>query len=262
MRRELELTRTEMDECVRFHYGNPDSLGPNPRLWRQYAYYLPDDFYEAMVSKLVQAESLWLDIGCGRDLFPNNPSLAKTLSSRCALLVGLDPDDNIQDNRWLHEAVKGTLHEYRPNRKYHLVTLRMVAEHLTDPQATVESLARLTRPGGKVILFTVFKWSPTAVLARLVPFHLHHGVKRLLWQTEERDTFPVAYRMNTRSCLDRLFAGAGFQECYFAYLPDCRLFAQFRILHRLELSLWRLLETVGLPYPECCLLAVYERMHT
>ena len=43
----------------------------------------------------------------------------------------------------------------------------------------------------------------------------------------------------------------------FAYSSS---FGRFRASHYLELSLWRLLRSLSLTYPENCLLAVYERL--
>jgi SAM-dependent methyltransferase len=252
-------TKQDVEEVFCRKYDGPSGLGPNPRLWRRHGYFLPDEFYEAAVARLVAPTTRWLDAGCGRDLFPHNPALADELARRCALLVGLDPDANVLDNRWVHEAVRGTLHDYHPSATFDLVTLRMVAEHVAETEELVADLARLTAPGGKVVVYTPWVWSPAALLARAVPFGLHHAVKRLLWRTEERDTFPVAYRMNGRGRLAHLFEGAGFAEGYFARLADCRLFARFRPLHRAELGLWRLTRRLRLGYPECCLLGVYER---
>jgi hypothetical protein len=66
--------------------------------------------------------------------------------------------------------------------------------------------------------------------------------------------------MNTRRQLARLFSAAGFREAHFAYLDDCRLLARFRFLNLCELAAWRLWKTLGLKYPENCLLGVYERL--
>jgi len=255
----LELTQSELIEVFRLKYGNPDQFGPNPRLWARFGYFGPNEYYEATVAKLVKARTRWLDVGCGRHLFPWNPNLADNLALRCSLLVGLDPDANVEDNRWVHERVRAILDDYRPEQHFDLVTLRMVAEHLTDPQAVVASLKRLTIPGGRVVIYTVHKWSPAALLAWLVPFRLHHVAKKLLWKTDERDTFPVAYKMNTRRNLARVFSKGGFREISFAGLADCLLFARFRALHLLELWLWRTLRFARLDYPDRCLLGVYER---
>lgn len=252
-------SREELLSVFGLKYGYPDPSGPNPRLWLRHGYFTPSDWYEAVVAKLVGRETRWLDVGCGRDVFPDNRPLADILAKRCALLAGLDPDANVEENPWVHERVRCTLGQYEPQQRFDLVTLRMVAEHLADAEGAVAALGRLTRPGGKVVLFTVHKWSPAALLARLVPFRLHHAAKRAVWNTEERDTFPVAYRMNTHGRLTRLFTGNGFTESYFAYLAACCVFWRFPALHRLELALWRALRLARLPYPQGCLLAVYER---
>jgi hypothetical protein len=109
------------------------------------------------------------------------------------------------------------------------------------------------------VVYTVARWAPVSIASRLIPFRFHHHLKQILWNTEEKDTFLVVYRMNTRSRLARLFEGRGFREDEFHYLPDCRIFGRYHILGLLELSLWKAFQTAGIRYPESCLLGVYER---
>ena len=116
------------------------------------------------------------------------------------------------------------------------------------------------KPGGRVVVYTVNKLTPVAAAAWAVPFRFHHAVKSLIWRTEEKDTFPVAYRMNTRGDLRRVFGRHGFREAAFAFLDDCRTFARFRVLNHAELLARSALRAVGLRYPENCLLGVYERV--
>ena len=146
-----------------------------------------------------------------------------------------------------------------PHNPFDLATLRMVAEHVTDPGAVVGALARLVKPGGRVVVFTVDLWSPITLVSRAVPFGLHYPVKKLLWGGEERDTFPTAYRMNTRRDLKRLFARGGFGEEAFAWLDDCSAFARFPVLNTIEMTARNALRKVALRYPECNLLGVYRR---
>ena len=94
---------------------------------------------------------------------------------------------------------------------------------------------------------------------QLAPMSLRHRVKKWLWGTQPKDTFPTCFRMNTRSALRRLFAGAGMHEAAFLRLDDCRTFARFRWLHELELRLMRACRALRVPYPEHCLLGVYRR---
>lgn len=254
------LSSESLESVFRMKHGDPATTGPAPRRRWRYGYFTPDDVYEALVYHLVQPGTWWIDVGGGRDVFPNNPRLARALSDRCQLFLGLDPSQNIEENPYVHERVRTTIEAYRDERRYDLATLRMVAEHITAPTAAIESLNRLLRRGGKVVVYTVNRWAPVSLLSWLVPFSLHHRIKQVCWRTEEKDTFPVAYLMNTRARLAQLFSAAGFREVYFAQLDDCCTFHRFRALNIVELSVWRALKCARLRYPENCLLGVYERL--
>ena len=256
----INITREDLAGVFRLKHDDPDRMGWLPRLHKRFGYFTPDEYYEAMVAKLVAPGRTWVDLGCGRDLFPHNRNLAKILSERCGLLVGVDPDDTLNDNPFVHEKARSTIDAYHTPRTFDVLTLRMVAEHIAEPETTLEALARLSAPGSKVVVYTVNLWAPLAVLAWLIPFRFHHAIKRLFWQTEERDTFPVVYKLNTRRRLKDSFARHGFQEVYFSRPDDCRTLSRFRWLHLVELFLWRLLKAVGAGFPENCLLGVYERV--
>jgi len=250
----------QLAEVFRLKFGAPNRLGPLPRVWRRLGYYTPDEFYETIVLGLVQGNTRWLDVGCGRDVFPNNRNLARILSSRCQLLFGVDPDANIEENEFVHRHAKTTIDSFVCDERFDLVTLRMVAEHIPSPARAVAALARLTRPGGKVVVYTVNSWSPISLASWLTPLGIHHRIKRVLWKSEERDTFPVEYRMNSRAALRSAFSRAGFRERSFFYLDDCRSSYRFKLIHVWEMLLCGLCQTLGIPYPENCLLGIYERL--
>jgi SAM-dependent methyltransferase len=240
-------------------YGPPESAGPAPRLWYRVGYATPDEYYEALIANLATDGCDWLDVGCGRNIFPSNRELAQTLSERCAFLMGLDPDPTIDDNTLVHEKRRTTIEHLDTDRRFDLITLRMVAEHIAEPASTAAALARLCKPKGRVVVYTVSRSSPLALAAWLVPFRWHNSLKRVLWQTLPEDTFPVHYRMNTRAALTRHFVGAGFSEVHFAQLADCRVLFRFNLLHRIELAGWRVCRYLRIRYPESCILAVYQR---
>jgi SAM-dependent methyltransferase len=173
--------------------------------------------------------------------------------------VGVDPSENIFNNRFVRERAKCLIEDYQTDDRFDLATLRMVVEHIENPQLTVQTLSRLLRPGGMVVIFTVNRWSPVTVVSHLLPFWLHHPIKKFFWGGEERDTFPTVYKMNTRRQLATLFRDCGFKERYFAYLDDLSVFRHFKLLNYLELVTWRVLKWCRLRYPENCLLAVYEK---
>jgi len=240
-------------------YGSGAELGWGPALRASNGYYTPDDVYEAFVAGIVAPGMHWLDVGCGRHLFPNNERLAATLSRRSARLVGVDPDPTLQENPWVHEKVALGIDAYDGGGAFDLVTLRMVAEHIADPEACVRGMHRALRPGGLAVVYTVFAGSPMPLLTRLAPMGLRHRVKSWLWGTSPKDTFPTCFKMNTRGALQRLFAGVGMREAAFLRLDDCRTFARFRSLAEGELLLLRACRALGVPYPEHCLLGVYRR---
>ncbi len=244
-----------------FHlrYGPAARLGWGPRLRADYGYYTPDDVYEALVAGLVVPGMAWLDVGCGRELFPSNREAARALSQRCARLVGVDPDPTLQENPWVHEKAACGIDTYDGKGQFDLVTLRMVAEHIAAPEVAVRSIHRALRPGGLAVVYTVFAGSPMPLLTRLAPMSLRHRVKSWLWGTQAKDTFPTCFKMNTRGKLERLFAGVGMHEAAFLRLDDCRTFARFRGLCELELKVMRLCRSVRLPYPEHCLLGIYRK---
>jgi 2-polyprenyl-3-methyl-5-hydroxy-6-metoxy-1,4-benzoquinol methylase len=255
----VKPSRAELETVFRQKHGDPTKTGWGPRTRFSFSYFTPDEYYEAVVSKLVASGCSWVDVGGGRDVFPDNPALATELAARYRRLAAVDPSDTVEENQFAHQRVRARIEDFTSSEPFDLATLRMVAEHIDVPEQSVASLARLVKPKGMVVVYTVNKWSLISLASWLTPFRLHHAVKHLLWKTEEKDTFPVVYKMNTRRRLQVLFHQAGFREQHFAYLDDCRTFHRFRVLNYLEMSLWRVLQTVGCHYPETCLLGVYQR---
>ncbi len=251
--------RAALAQMFRLRYGEPDRLGWGPRLRLDYDYHTPDDWYEAFIAGLIAPGANWLDVGCGRELFPSNQRLAESLSRRCGRLVGLDPDPTLQENRWVHEKVAGGIDTFDGGAAFDVVTLRMVAEHIADPAACVRRIADALRPGGVAVIYTVWSFSPMPILTRLAPMGLRHRVKSWLWGTQPKDTFPTCFRMNTRSTLRSQFTAVGMTEAEFVRLDDCRTFARFRPLNEIELWVRTVCRALRLPYPEHCVLGVYRK---
>lgn len=253
------LTQEELLEIFHKKNGNIEDLGWGPRIRRKFGYFTPHDIYEGIINKLVTTETSWLDVGSGRSLFPDNKKLEKELSQRCKLLVGCDPDDTLSENQAVHEKVFLPIDQFASQQEFDLVTLRMVAEHIANPQEVLTVLSSQTCLGGKVVVFTIFRWSPVPILTALIPFNLHHPIKKLFWKTEEKDTFPVSYQMNSRKDLKALFNRNNFKEIHFSYLDDCSTLARFRVGVYAEMIVLWLLRLLGCHYPEVCLLGIYEK---
>jgi SAM-dependent methyltransferase len=256
----MKVVERELREVVELKWGSDlTRLGWGPRRRLDWGYYLPAEFYEAVVNRLVTDQTRWLDVGGGHDLFPDNEPLAHRLAARARLIVGVDPSDNIHRNRWVQERHQASIEDFEDSRQFDLVTLRMVAEHVTRPEKVVQALKSLVNHGGHVVLLTVNAYAPVTIVSRLMPFNLHYPVKRFFWGGQEEDTFPTAYRMNTRGRLRSLFEPCGFHESLFMYVDDLSVFARFRTLNLVEHGARRFLRCLGIAYPENCLLAVYQR---
>ncbi|HUP10173.1 MAG TPA: nucleotide sugar dehydrogenase, partial [Caldimonas sp.] len=258
-RLDLTPTREELQAIFDVKYHQEGELGPGPRTRISYGYFNPDDHYEAIVSKLLQPGDAWADVGCGRDIFPSNRPLARQLAARSSYLYGVDPDPNIRDNPFITEGFEGLVEDCTTTRRFDLVTMRMVAEHIVYPARSLSRIADMLKPGGLLVVYTPNKWSPVPILTRLVPNAHHQKFKRMLWDTQERDTFPTAFRMNTRRHLRQHCAAQNLEEAFFTHLDDCRTFDSYRWLNHAELALQRLLRSVSIRYPENCLLGVYRK---
>lgn len=256
---DLSPNREELVGIFDRKYRRESVMGWGPQMRLDFDYFNPDDHYEAIVAQLVTPGVWWADIGCGRDIFPSNPSLAKELSERCGFLFGIDPDPNIRQNTLISENFEGMVENCNTEYRFDLITLRMVAEHIVDPDRSVAKLAQLAKPGGLVVIYTPYKWAPVSILAALVPNRFHYRIKRLFWGGEERDTFPTAFKLNTRPTLAHYFGEHGMAEVFFAHLDDCRTFNNYRWLNYVELTVQRLLRSIGWRYPENCLLGVYRK---
>jgi SAM-dependent methyltransferase len=246
-------------EVFRIKTEGSHPLGWSPKIRQRFGYFTPDEWYEAAILRLIDTDTEWLDVGCGRGLLPFNPNLERLLSSRCRRLVGVDPDNNIDEHPLLHERYKCAIEDFASERQFDLITLRMVAEHVADPQVAVAALARLSRSGGRVVVYTVSKYSIISLLAAVTPLGLHEYARARLWGSSEQDTFSTAYRMNTRKELLRLFSAVGFVEESFHYLNDCCTLGRWKLPTILELSAERALRRVGIRYPEVCLLGIYRK---
>ena len=254
---EIRLTDADARAVYDGKYGNKPDLGWGPRLRLSFNYFSPDEYYEAMVGKLVSEGCNWAEVGCGRDVFPSNPDLANELASRAGKLLGIDPDPNVKENPFVTEYFHGAVEDYQNAEEFDLITLRMVAEHIENPESALGAMVRLMAPGSRLVIYTPNKWAPMSVLAKITPLSVHHFFKKILWNTDERDTFPVQYKMNTHRDLKRLAEGARLKEEFFAYLDDCRIFGGYKFLNRIELSIRTVFRKLGLPHPENCILAVY-----
>ena len=147
-----------------------------------------------------------LDMGCGR-----GGVLEQLIDLTAVQSFGVDPDHvSVREHRLsdLPRAVALAEAIPLPTACVDVVISAWVLEHLPDPARTFDEVARVLKPGGVFIFMAPNRNSPIALLNRLL-HPLQDRLVPLLYGRAEADTFPVAYRANTRAQLQALAHSAG-----------------------------------------------------
>ena len=173
----------------------------------------PYRIFEQQIDRLLGASDTLLDAGCGRKL----PVLRKYLG-RAQRLIGVDLVDfaDVPPGICVCNADLSGLP--LADASVDLIISRSVFEHLADPDSVYREFRRVLRPGGRLVFLTPNLWDYASLLARLIPNRFHARIVKAVEGREEEDTFPVAYRTNSRSQIIRLAAQSGMVVESFAYL--------------------------------------------
>lgn len=242
--------------------------GKHAALIRRYhpRYESPKRSYERLLNELVTPGSVWLDLGCGRNISADR-ELDRTLVARAGLVVGCDLDPHLKRHETIRHLVLANA-ERLPfaSSSFDLVTASMVAEHLEHPERVFEEVARVLRPGGKFVVFTPNKWNYAMLLSRLTPHAFHLWYKRVAfylnrgeWRDFEDDVFPTFYRANSARLLRELSQRAGLSVVRLDHLALAHSFGFVRPLYILSLLYERLIDRLGLHGLKADLLAVLEK---
>ncbi|MEO5698537.1 MAG: class I SAM-dependent methyltransferase [Burkholderiaceae bacterium] len=178
--------------------------------------------FERVADSLVQSHSVLLDAGCGRTV----PVLRRYLGKARRLIgVELVPFTDVPPGIETYNADLSQLP--LESESVDLIISRSVFEHLTDPESVYAEFARVLRPGGAIVFLTANMWDYGTTVARLVPNRFHAAIVKEVEGRAEADTFPTAYRTNTRRAVDRFARNAGLAVERFDYLgqyPNYLLF--------------------------------------
>jgi SAM-dependent methyltransferase len=172
-------------------------------------------FEQRVDALLAGGDKVLLDAGCGRTV-----PVLRTYLGKAQRLIGVELVDFTDVPPGIETHNTDLAHLPLPDGCVDVIMSRSVFEHLTDPEPVYREFARVLRPGGRVVFLTANMWDYGTLAARLVPNRYHAKVISAVEGRAEEDTFPTAYKTNTRKDVDRLARDAGLSVERFDYLSQ------------------------------------------
>ncbi len=159
------------------------------------------------LQRLVKPSDDVLDLGAGTGELNSH-----ALKGRVHRLVGVDVDPRVGTNRLLDAGVRADI-AMLPFRSDSLdvVFSIYVLEHVEQPGELAAEIARVLRPGGVCLMLTPNFLHYVTLISQLTPTRFHRWINARRGRPAE-DTFPTAYRLNSRRALEQTFGGAGFER--------------------------------------------------
>jgi SAM-dependent methyltransferase len=188
----------------------------------------PYRVFERRVTSLLTgpaSQGTLLDAGCGRTV----PVLRRFMG-KAKRLVGIELVEFTDVPAGIETHQTDLANIPLPDASVDIIMSRSVFEHLTDPLSVYKEFARILKPGGRVVFLTANLYDYGTAIARLVPNRHHAKVVKAVEGRAEEDTFPTAYRTNTRKDVGQLCASTGLTLASFEYLtqyPNYFLFNGF-----------------------------------
>lgn len=164
------------------------------------------DRFSDVIHSYVHRGDVVLDAGCGSGRVFQYRFGAH---ERPRLVVGVDVTSEPRGNRNVDAAARADLaHLPFHDATFDLVFSSHVAEHLVEPERVFGELARVMKPGGRLLILTPNRWHYVPLVASVVPHGLHVRYNR--WRgVDARDVFRTRYRANTARRMRALYKVAG-----------------------------------------------------
>ncbi|HLZ94678.1 MAG TPA: class I SAM-dependent methyltransferase [Candidatus Dormibacteraeota bacterium] len=166
------------------------------------------DQFDVAVEKHLTADSVVLDLGCGRT------GGMERFWRRAKLAVGIDPDLQSLSDRGAGMSVLqgGGEHLPFPDATFDIVVSVWVLEHLEAPERVFAEVARVMKSGGHFIFLTPNALNPLIFgnrVGQVAPW-LQQQLVSSVYGRDKGDTFVVRYRANTTARLRAIAAETGF----------------------------------------------------
>ncbi|WP_084681658.1 class I SAM-dependent methyltransferase [Actinomycetospora chiangmaiensis] len=165
-----------------------------------------------------------LNFGAGRGKSSEDPVPTRRqmqdLRDIASRVVGADIDEAVLKNNTVTESVvlKGDNSLPFEDNTFDVIVSDFTFEHITDAVRASRELHRVLKPGGWICARTPNLWGYIGLPTNLVPNALHNWVLRKVQpHKQEIDTFPTAYRINTRKQIYSVFPASMFNNFSYTY---------------------------------------------
>ena len=161
------------------------------------------DAYRQRVADLATPGMSILHAGCGWD----RNEITRPWRNHCRI-VGVDLDKRVAQS--FHSEFHRCSLDAMPfgDASFDLVVSEYVWEHLDNPEGVFREIARVLKPGGRLVVLTPCKWSYKGIAAWLMPFRFHIWMGNIRYgKGHDPDMYPTRYRCNTQAAFRR-YSGA------------------------------------------------------
>lgn len=168
------------------------------------------DLWYQTLKELTNRDSAVLEIGSG-----SGKGMQNTLYPPVADIVGIDLDERVLENPYLstakHTSAYCIAEEFK-GQKFDVIYSNMVAEHIDDGLAFIDSQARLLAPGGVILHSTVSRYYWVSMINKFTPIVVKNWlIKNIGSGREADDIFPTHYRLNSTAAIRKICAKTGLE---------------------------------------------------